>query len=299
MNNKIVNYLESKGVEILRDDGQELACYCPFHSNSSTPAFYINKITGLWICFNPSCGKRGSLKDLREFFGDSMKVVIDHSIDDIELALIEEEAESPEHWDDTLDKILVRKDEIYKVSYLLDRGFSPDVILYFEIGFSEKKGRIVIPVRDERHHIAGLIGRAISSDVQPKYLYSKGFPRKSVLFNLNNAKRSTAVIVVEGSLDAIKVHQAGYPNVVATLGAAVTDQHAELLRRYFNEVIIFSDNDHAGYAMRDLIIDKCSAMNLKIVDYPDSAIKDPGDMNDSQIAKAICQAEDYLDWTLG
>lgn len=295
---KVIDYLDSKGIEIVRDDGHELACYCPFHSNSATPAFYINKKSGLWICFNPSCGKKGSLKDLMVFYGDSTSFVKEYSIEDIE-SLFRDEAKAPEErWEETLDKIKVDNNNIHTIQYLLNRGFTKETCFHFEIGFSEKKHRIVIPVRNERHHIVGVIGRTTLEDVQPKYLYSKGLPRKDVLFNLNQAKMYESVVIVEGSLDAMKIHQAGHPNVVASLGAALTDQHGALLRQFFNEVIIFSDNDHAGYAMRDLIIEKCFDMNLRIAKYPSNDIKDPGEMSAEQITAAIQQAEDCLSWTL-
>lgn len=295
----IVDYIEGRGVQVVRDDGSELACYCPFHSNMDTPAFYINKTTGLWICFNPSCGKTGSIRDLMEFFGDHGKIVRDYSLSDIEKNLLEVDENREDHsWDEALDSIRISlPEDLHKVQYLIDRGFSEETISYFDIAYSESKKRIVIPARNERHKVIGFIGRAIDSNVQPKYLYSKHFPRKSTLFNLNNAKRYEACIIVEGSLDAMKVHQAGYPNVVASLGATITQEHMDLLNKYFDAIVIFSDNDHAGYAMRDEIIKNCYDKDLYIVKFANPEQKDPGEMSQDQIAEAIFNAEGYLPWT--
>lgn len=294
----IFEYIESRGVQVVRDDGSELACYCPFHNNMDTPAFYINKTTGLWICFNPSCAKTGSIRDLMEFFGDHGKIVKDYSIDEIEKNLMyKDEIKESNCWEETLDSIRINlPDDLYKVQYLVDRGFNQDTIEYFDIAFSDSKRRIVIPARDERHKVIGFIGRAVDNDVQPKYLYSKGFPRKSILFNLNNAKRHDSCIIVEGSLDAIKIHQSGFPNVVASLGASITKEHIEKLDRYFDKIIIFSDNDHAGFSMRDIIIENLYMKNLSIVMYDDVAIKDPGEMSSAQIAEHIDGAVDFFDW---
>jgi DNA primase len=236
----ITEYIESKGVQVIRDDGKELACYCPFHSNMDTPAFYVNKVTGLWICFNPSCGKTGSLRDLMQFFGDHGKIVRDYSLDDIQKNLLYSDIVYEDNtWDEALDEIRVDlPDESDKVKYLIDRGFSVETLSYFDIGFSPSKKRIVIPARNERHKVVGFIGRTTNPDVQPKYLYSKGFPRKDILFNLNNAKRYDSCIIVEGSLDAMKIHQAGFPNVVASLGATITDNHMKLMSKYFDTIII-------------------------------------------------------------
>ncbi len=296
----IVSYVESKGVQVMRDDGAELACYCPFHNNLDTPAFYINKKTGLWICFNPSCGKTGSIRDLMEFFGDHGKIVRDYSLNEIEenLMFCEEDKADDHSWEEVLNDIAVSlPDDSYKVQYLIDRGFSVETLEYFGIAYSEVKKRIVIPARDEKHLVIGFIGRTVSPDVQPKYLYSKGFPRKDILFNLNNAKRYDSCIVVEGSLDAMKIHQAGFPNVAASLGASITKQHIEKLNRYFDKIIIFSDNDHAGYAMRDIMINGLYSKELKVVLFEDPAVKDPGEMSDDQIASHINNSIDFLTWS--
>ena len=295
----ITEYIESKGVQVIRDDGKELACYCPFHSNMDTPAFYVNKVTGLWICFNPSCGKTGSLRDLMQFFGDHGKIVRDYSLDDIQKNLLYSDIVYEDNtWDEALDEIRVDlPDESDKVKYLIDRGFSVETLSYFDIGFSPSKKRIVIPARNERHKVVGFIGRTTNPDVQPKYLYSKGFPRKDILFNLNNAKRYDSCIIVEGSLDAMKIHQAGFPNVVASLGATITDNHMKLMSKYFDTIIIFSDNDAAGNSMRDEIIKKCSDKELKIVEFEDEVVKDPGEMSTDTIARHIENSSDYFTWS--
>lgn len=295
----IAEYIESKGVQIIRDDGQELACYCPFHSNMDTPAFYVNKTTGLWICFNPSCGKTGSIKDLMAFFGDHGKIVRDYSLDDIEKNLMyTDSVRDDSSWDEALDSIsLSYPEDLYKLQYLVDRGFTEETLAYFDIAYSGSKRRIVIPARNERHKVVGFIGRTTDPDVQPKYLYSKGFPRKDILFNLNNAKRYGSCVVVEGSLDAMKVHQAGLPNVVASLGATITDGHISLLNRYFDSIIVFSDNDSAGDAMRNLILSKCYSKDIKIVGFGDSGCKDPGEMSEDQILEYVNGAADYFSWS--
>jgi DNA primase len=131
-----------------------------------------------------------------------------------------------------------------------------------------------------------LIGRAIHEWQEPRYLYNKGFKRADVLFNIQNAKKFDSVIICEGSLDAMKVSQAGYRNVVATLGAKVSANQVKMIRKYFDSVIIFSDNDDAGAEMRSAIIDECRGKELATVSIPDG-LKDPGDMTQEQIVHAI------------
>jgi DNA primase len=292
----IYEYITSHGVEVIRDEGSELACLCPFHKNTDSPAFYINKHTGLWICFNPSCEKRGSIRDLMTFFGDQRPMVKDHSIADIEANLSTFQQDCiVEDWDGILDSIKIKfPEDSGKVQYLLDRGISEKTLSYFEVGFSPKKNRIVIPTRDDASKLVGFIGRAVKADVQPKYLYSKGFPRKSVLFNLNRAKKFDSVIIVEGSVDAMKIHQAGFSNVVATLGAAVTEEHISLIRRNFDDVIIFADNDDAGLSMKDKLVKGLSDKAVRVVEYLSDEIKDPGDMDAESISECIAGAQDWL-----
>lgn len=296
----IPEYVESRGIQVIRDDGSELACYCPFHSNSDTPAFYINKNTGLWICFNPSCGKTGSLRDLMKFFGDNGKIVKEYTPDEIERNLMEysSEKEEADLWSDLIDEIRIDVDEDSPaLKYLLDRGFTKETISFFDIGYSENRRRIVIPARNYDFKIVGIIGRSLDPDAKPKYLYSKGFPRKDLLFNLNVAKKYDSCIVVEGSLDAIKVYQAGFPNVVASLGASITEGHIGLLRRFFDTIIIFSDNDAAGYTMRDEIASHCRDLNLRIVEFANPDVKDPGEMTHDEIRQHIENAADYTSWS--
>src|SRR4030042_1171931 len=291
--------LKDWGVKVAYENANEVLCFCPFHSNSVSPAFSISKNTGLWCCFNESCGKRGNLRDLSRELGFKLgSFAREISDDEIKQALEEDEEEAvfPQS---ALDRITVdysNDDELKKVQYLIDRGFSPSVLQHFEVGFSEKKERIVIPARDENYKLLGFIGRATKDDQKPKYLYTKGFGRAHTLWNLNNAKHYNEVIVVEGSLDAIKVHQAGFPNVVSTLGAAVTDYHVDLIHTSFYKIIIISDDDDAGKAARDGIIDRVPDRDLWVVEYPERDAKDPGDLSEDEIREAIRTSHDYLTW---
>jgi len=293
----LLSYLTKHNIEVMRDDGNELACLCPFHNNTDTPAFYINKNTGLWICFNPSCGRKGSLSELMAFFGDAKPPSNDYSCDQIQkmLAIEPEYEHQKQDWAAALSSIkLAFPEQAHLARYLIDRGFTSETLGFFEIGYSSKRNRLVIPVRDEMSNLVGFIGRSTDPNVTPKYLYSKGMPRKSVLFNLNHAKKFDTVVVTEGSLDAMMVHQAGHHGVVATLGAAVTDQHVELLRKHFDTIIVFSDNDSAGLAMRDIILNKIFDKSVKVVQYPPGDFKDPGDLSSAQILKCIQEATDWL-----
>lgn len=274
-------------ISIHSESGKEATIYCPFHKNTHSPAFYINLKTGLWQCFNPSCDKRGNFRQLyKHVTGKSYSR--DESVD-------------PKYLQYQLDKAITDKednglnidsieidfssDDLKFLNPLVERGLSVETLKYLEIGYSRVKERIVVPVRDSQYKIVGLIGRAIYEWQEPRYLYNKGFKRADVLFNIQNAKHFEECIVVEGSLDCAKVIQSGFKNCVATLGAKVSDNQASMLRKYFDKIIIFSDNDDAGFAMRDAIIRSCDGKEIFVMTIASHA-KDPCEMSEEEIKQS-------------
>jgi DNA primase len=183
-------------------------------------------------------------------------------------------------------KIDYLTDEVSYLKYLVDRGYSLNTLKDFEVGYSKVKERVVIPVRDSSYKLIAFIGRAIEQDQVPKYLYTSGFKRKLALFNIQNAKQYDSVIVCEGSLDCLKIHQAGFSNCVSTLGAKVSEEQIKMLRRNFDTIMIFSDNDEAGEAMRSAIINGCQGKEMYVLDIPDGC-KDPGEMTEEQIQESF------------
>lgn len=290
LESEIRELFTDSGIFVHAETGQELTIYCPFHQNRNTPSFYINKKTGLWQCFNPSCGERGNFKKLfRKITGKAYGK--DRAVDPVALQLAIERGLRPAVKEEelTLDSVALDYSlpETEKLLLpLIERGLSLDTLSYFEIGFSTVKNRIVVPVRNQHYRVVGLIGRAIESSQEPRYLYNKGFKRADVLFNIQNAKHYEEAIITEGSVDAMKVHEAGYPNVVATLGSQVSPTQVAMLKRYFDRIIIFSDRDEAGFAMRDAIIKSCCGKTISVAEIPDGH-KDPAELNTEQIKQAI------------
>lgn len=285
----IKDLLSEVNLQIQTESGKEITTYCPFHKNVNSPSFYINIKTGLWQCFNPSCGRKGNFRQLyKELTG--RRYANEWILDPVNLQkeLDKSLEKSPEPDELTTDSVLIdyEEDASTLLKTLLDRGYSLEILEYFEIGYSRVKDRVVIPVRDWQYKLVGLIGRAVHDWQDPRYLYNKGFKRADVLFNINNAKFNDSVIVCEGSLDAIKIAQAGYKNVVATLGAQVSQTQLKMLRRYFDEINIFSDNDEAGDHMASAIIDGCHGKRMYKLDIPEG-LKDPGDMTAQQIINSI------------
>jgi len=290
MESQILELLEKLSISIESQTSQEFNLFCPFHKNRNSPAFYINRKTGLWQCFNPSCGKKGNFRQLYKAltgkpYGKDIK------LDPIALKKeIEKGFFKKEHTED-LDIVDIeidfsKEEDVVLLQGITNRGITLETLEYFEVGFSRVKERIVIPVRDQSYKLVGYIGRAIREDQEPRYLYNRGFRRADYLFNLQNAKSFNSCIITEGSVDAMAIHQSGYPNVVSTLGAQVTSSQVKMMKRYFDSIIIFSDNDEAGEAMKCAIIDLCRGKEIYTVENS-TGLKDPGEMNKQQIQNII------------
>ena len=116
------------------------------------------------------------------------------------------------------------------------------------------RNRVMFPIIDIRGDVIGFGGR-VMDDSTPKYLNSPDTPvynKSRNVFALNIAKKSKAgrVILTEGYMDTISLHQAGFDSAVASLGTSLTAEHAQLLARYFKEAVIAYDGDGAGIVRR-------------------------------------------------
>lgn len=306
-NEKLLSILENLGIEVEGETSQDFIAYCPFHHNKDTAAFNIGKkFPYPFRCWNPSCGDSGNLlKLVQNINGFSSIEALRYlykfrgkPIDTIDKLLIKVKEEKYEIWEESILRKTLRDydDSIFDILY--ERGFIKETLKYFEVGFSEKQKRITIPVRDEFENFVGFTGRATESWQNRKYL-DKGLPKRFILFNLNNAKKFNLCIVVEGPLDALKVHQAGFPNVVAILGGGFTREQAQKLIRYFQSVIIFTDSDNPGRDFANKIsgVMKRAGKQVNMVIYPNGK-KDPGEMTEDEIKYCINNSVSLLEYTI-
>ncbi len=147
--------------------------------------------------------------------------------------------------------------------------------------------RVIFPIMDVNNRVIGFGGR-VMGDGKPKYLNSpetKIFDKSRNLYGLNAARKSRKnyLILCEGYMDVISMHQAGFTNAVASLGTALTSGHASLLKRYTQEVLLLYDSDEAGIraALRGIPILREAGVNSRVVDLkpckdPDEFIKNMG-----------------------
>ncbi len=141
------------------------------------------------------------------------------------------------------------------------------------------RNRVMFPIVDLRGNVIGFGGRVLD-DSKPKYLNTGKTPvfdKGRNLFSMQFAKNapSTTMILAEGYMDVIAIHQAGFENVVATLGTAITPDQARLISQYAKEVVIAYDSDGAGQAATQKALNHFSAVGLPARILKIEGAKDP------------------------
>lgn len=175
------------------------------------------------------------------------------------------------------------------VEYMQEKGISKELL--FKVGLAKEKNgkyydafrnRIIFPIIDRRMRIIGFGGR-VMDDSKPKYLNSPETPIFNKRYNLygihtlNKMKSVDQIMIVEGYMDVISLHQAGYTKVLASLGTALTQGQAKLLKRYSNEIYISYDGDTAGQkaTLKGLDVLQAEGLKVKVITMPEGV--DPDD----------------------
>ena len=183
-------------------------------------------------------------------------------------------------------------DDLYR--FLKDKGYPDSLLKETGLVTIEERGahdkfwnRVMFPILDVNNRVIGFGGR-VMGDGTPKYLNSpetRLFDKSRNLFGLNYARtsREKYMLICEGYMDVIAMHQAGFTNSVASLGTAFTSQHASLLKSYTDQVVLTYDSDGAGVkaALRAIPILKDVGMSVKVLNMrpykdPDEFIKNLG-----------------------
>jgi DNA primase len=171
------------------------------------------------------------------------------------------------------------------MSYYSGRHITSESVQKFKLGYSEKQDMVTIPVHSPDGMEVGFVGRSVEGK---DFKNTPGMPKSKVLFNLHRVKSSNSVYIVESSFDAIRLDQCGFP-AVATLGANVSSYQTDLLKKYFNNIIVIADNDEAGGNMKDRIVERLGS-RVTVIKL-DKQYKDIGDMDDTAI-KSLDQSFD-------
>ena len=208
---------------------------------------------------------------------------------------------APDSWDGLLNA-------------LAEKGYDKKMVLEGGLAVSNDKGRIydrfrnrvMFPIIDVRGSVIGFGGR-VMDDSKPKYLNSPEGPvynKSRNLFALNIAKKTKEgrIILTEGYMDTIALHQAGFDCAVASLGTALTADHAQLLARYTKEAVIAYDGDGAGVAAAQRAIPLLEKAGLKVKVLQMRGAKDPDEFikayGRDAFAKLLDESTNHIEYRL-
>lgn len=329
---QVEGLLEFCEIEVVSDTNTHFLAYCPFHGNTDTPALAVDKYKGLWTCFNPSCENSGTLEELlRRRKGlnpfQSARTILKYKnatstpFADRLADAMSKEPEFVEFPQSSLDRLAQNFKGSKGERYMLSRGFDIETLEYFGIGYSDKRDMVVVPMHDPKGMPVGFVGRAASHD-DKRFKNTNHLPKSKTAWNFHRAKRTgDTVIVCESSFDAMRIHQAGYPNVIALLGGHVSKQHLDQIGRHFSTVVIMTDFDKKRYRPNCRLCNykTCSGHrdgrelgrsiarglpNKKIMwaAYDDTCVfphgaKDASDMTDDEIRQCLRNAVSNLEYT--
>jgi DNA primase len=286
--------LATYGIHLQRLDRAYLRGRCPLpthQSRSSLQSFTVNTEMNAWACHSESCvAQRGgriggnvldfiagmercSIRDaavrLREWFALSAE----QSLSAPPSARHTATEQTPPVAGETNKPLPFQLSHLDQAHpYLQGRGVNPDTARHFGIGHHRGKGlmegRVVIPIHDEHGFLVAYAGRSIDG-TEPKYRFPSRFRKSIVLFNLHRAAGfGDSVIVVEGFFDAVNVHQAELPCVVALMGCSLSQRQEALLQEHFREVVLLLDGDNpgrrAGAAIAQRLVSKVSTRLVEI-----------------------------------
>jgi DNA primase len=174
------------------------------------------------------------------------------------------------------------------LSYFKGRKITVESMKRFSLGYSEKQDMVTIPQYAPDGMLVGFVARSVEGK---DFKNTPGLPKSKVLFNLYRNKNAQNIYIVESSFDAIRLDQCGFP-AVATLGSNVSNFQIDLLKKYFNDIIVIADNDEAGAHMVTRLQDKLGS-RVSVIRLDDK-YKDIGDMEDSDIKQLEFNFEESI-----
>jgi DNA primase len=281
----VLRHYQVAGLRRRRD---QLAGRCPLHRGQRDDSFRASLSKNAFHCF--ACQARGNVLDfvaamercsireaalkLERWFGIGVPVASTALLEVQEMQLVrKEEGRNP-----PLHFALRGVNPAHP--YLRQRGINEATAVAFGVGFYSGpgllSGRLVIPIRNQCGQLVAYAGRALDG-MPPKYKVPAGFRKALELFNLHRAAAAgkKAVVLVEGYFDCMRVHQAGFPTVVALMGSSLSPAQERALLHQFERVIVMLDGDVAGRAASRRIAARLAERSSVAVAYvPDGAQPD-------------------------
>ena len=252
---KLESVLRHYRAELRRSGKDQYRGCCPIHRSEGREAFPVNLARNVFHCF--ACGAGGTVLDL-------VAAMERCSLYEAAQTLRTMAASSSQSRPSPNQKELVTKrrkvslpltftlrEVDYAHPYLADRGISQEMALEFGVGFYAgpglMSGRLVIPIHNANGDLIAYCGRSVDQ-TQPRYRVPPGFAKSEILFNMHRAAATgeSAVVVVEGFFDCMRLRQAGIRSVVALMGSALYEPQRCALFGRFGHVVVMLDGDVTG-----------------------------------------------------
>jgi DNA primase len=217
-------------LKVPAQDGDEWVSHCLSDSHTDRkPSARVNVAKGLWFCHG--CGARGRLDDAH-----AKELTPNENLDEAEANLeLTEQKVYPNSWLALYD---------FPHPYWRERGFTPEAITTFNLGFDPESGDVTIPLHDHVGMLTGVIRRNVE---QKRYRYPFGVKVSNMLFNYHRATEVKELVITEGATDTIAAWEIGY-DAVAVFGSNISETQAMLIHRLYPErVILAFDQDEAGH----------------------------------------------------
>lgn len=202
----------------------------------------------------------------------------------------------------------------FLIAELKQKGFKEDDMVKAGVVLQSSKGnyydkffgRIIFPILDVNDNVIGFSGRSLDGE-GAKYMNTAEigvFQKRYNLFALNKAKKSKRgyIILVEGNVDVVSLHEAGFDNAVASLGTALTPEQSRLLKKYTHDVILLYDSDNAGInaAFKAIPLLRDAGISVRVLNVIDA--KDPDEFikkyGSEEFEKLILTAKGYVEYEL-
>jgi len=307
-------------IENLKRDGPKVTGPCPVHGGDSPRAFNADLSRNVWHCFS-GCQAGGNQLD---FVAKKEGISVRDAALKLQAHFIGNDAtkpatagtptptsgSSPRHEDEPpkpaveaqesgnkpLDiKLELKGDHPHLVE---TRKLKPETIAHFAVGYASRgimKGTIALPIHDEDGELVAYGGRRLKpADIEEfgKWKFPKGFRKELVLYNFHRAKEYLAdhLILVEGFFSVMKLHEMGFPNVVASMGCSLSEAQARLLAEA-KEVIVLYDGNEAGWkgatAARELLVVKTTVRLIRLPAGNKPAGYEPEDLSARALRWAV------------
>ena len=319
--------LESTGVKNLSESSGQISFSCPgpdhFHGDHS-PSARMNARTTAWLCFG--CGQRGNAitflawhkglsetvarRMLEERYGGGGITAGVGTLEDMVISImnptvVEEEVRIPpsESWLRTFYDGMRGFEPAQE--YMASRGFGQQISEEWRIGYDYLSDRVTIPVFNHEGNLVGFKGRAWRENTIPKYMIMgdygtqqrygfQPYQKSKYVFGLNIIRNhyNSDVVIVEGELNAIAMHQRDY-SALGIAGSEFSQTQCDLIKMYCDSVILYLDNDKAGEKGTKKVIDMLSPyMPIKVVQ---NAPGDAAELDRDTIRELISSAQSVLE----